>query len=231
MLTTYPRFDTQGRALEQDVVSVDPRRVITEEQLASFAADSGLDGVFVAGALSMFVTHERSGVVMWRALATTTANPMLKAEYHRMEKESEALVDAYESAITELGGDPMYVSPAARATEAIDSKAVEALLLTGGADPMTTDAKTVNVAGMGAMGCVMNVEILRSFVEESEKGSSRQTLQRLLDAVGPPSHAHHSWATEMAVQLATTAAKHKTTAKVLNKAEELVDKVQKKLST
>lgn len=231
MLTTYPNFDTEGHALEQEMVSVDPRRVITEEQLSKFAGDSGLDGVFLAGALSMFLTHERNGVVMWRALATTTANPMLKTEYHRMQKESEELVDAYETAIIKLGGNPMYVSPAARATEAIDTKAVESLLLTGGADPMTTDAKTVNIAGMGAMGCVMNVEILRSFVENSEKGQSRQTLQELLDTVGPPSHAHHQWAMEMAVKLASTAAKHQTTAKIMNKTEEVVDKIQKKLST
>jgi hypothetical protein len=228
--TLYPNFESGASALEQQMLTIDPRARVDEERLASFADGSGLDGVFLAGALSLMLTHERNCVIAFNALGNATVNPMLKAAYTRFGEDALVAVEAYEQAIFELGGDVQYVSPAAMLTEAIDSKMLEALLLSGTADPMTLDVKTISIAASGAANCVINEATLRAFVEAADDGEATQVLTRLADAVGPPAREHMEWCVSTHAKLAAQAAQHPVISKFANKAEELAVRATRKLS-
>lgn len=102
-----------------------PDHTVTEEDLQDFASGSGLNGPFLAGALSAFVTHERDGINLFTALAATTASPVLA------------------QLITELGGNPNYGGHAAQLTEGLDSKILEAFLLAGSSDAPPLDMMTI----------------------------------------------------------------------------------------
>ncbi len=203
---------------------------LTTEPPEDFAADAGLHTDFLAGCMSMFLNHERIGVEMWQLLSDTTTNPMLKGEYKRMKQESVAEVQAYEAAITELGGDTDFVSDSAKATMTMDRKLLEAVTELDDIEPVSLDSATVAAAGVGAMACVLNVDTLASFADEAKPGRSKDALKRCHDVVGPLSHQHHEWALTMQVKMATMVAKHETSSKVLSTAEGLLGKVQDKLS-
>jgi len=54
-------------------------------------------------------------------------------------------VSLLEEAIRQLGGDPIYVSPAARMTEFLGTKIMEAILLAGSVSNYSQGEATVNV--------------------------------------------------------------------------------------
>lgn len=55
-----------------------PERVVTDDAHAALSEATGLNGPFVADLLSSFVTHERCGVNLFRALGAQTQNPLIR---------------------------------------------------------------------------------------------------------------------------------------------------------
>jgi hypothetical protein len=92
------------------MTTVPPDQTVTDDDLESFAAGSDLDGPFLAGALSAFVSHERDGINLFTALAATTASPVLKTRYHAFAaaKAADAAATSLAQLITDLGGNLNY---------------------------------------------------------------------------------------------------------------------------
>ena len=68
------------------------------------------------------LAHERCGTHLYRSVAGRTNNPVLQAQYEEFGDETERHVEILEELVTAAGGNPNYVSPAARATEGTDAK-------------------------------------------------------------------------------------------------------------
>src|SRR5215207_3982864 len=141
MPTLTPTAVDGATTLPMEMTSPDPVRTVTEEQLDAFLSDSGMNGSFLAGFLSMTLTHERCGVHLVRSLTERTKNPVLKARYTAFGEKGLEHVETLEQAITELGGDPNYVAPIARAVEgADDAMLYSTFTLNGSIDVMTQEA-------------------------------------------------------------------------------------------
>jgi rubrerythrin len=131
----FPSHDTGATTKASAVVYVPPDRQVSDSQLTEQLPDNGLNMAFVADILSAVLAHERCGRHLYRSVAGRTANPVLKAKYEQFGQETERHAAVLEQLISQMGGDPMYVSPAARAVEASDTRLVETTFLLGGSSP------------------------------------------------------------------------------------------------
>lgn len=201
-------------------------RVKTDEQLASVAADSGLNGPFIADLLSSAVTHERMGVNLFRFLKAQTNNPVLGAKYGQLREESERCVDAYEELITALGGDVVYASPPARMTEGMDQHLISSFLASGSADALVQELKGVEAVLLGATLCVANTELVARLAQEAKDGPSKQAMLRAVTLLLPAQQEHVRWARETQQTMVVTQAKHPLAQKVGQVAEAVVGKIK-----
>nr|MDT0667565.1 hypothetical protein [Micromonospora sp. DSM 115978] len=121
---------------------------------------------------------------------------MLRKEYASRLDETIEAVDVWESLVQDdLGGSHQYASPAGRATEALDSKAVEALALSGSTDPMTLEQAGLQTYLVAANHCVVNARLLAAFAREADDGPSREAMRRAAGTLESTADAHVQWAT------------------------------------
>lgn len=226
MVTTAVRPETGAVIKTGPMVTAPPDRTVQDQQFDDFAAGSGLGGPFLADQLSAFIAHERMSLNLLRTLHARTDNPSLRSRYAELENETLQAVDTWERLIRGLGGNPQYASPAGRATEALDNKVVEALLLSGSADPMTFEQAGLQAFLTGANQCVANAALLSAFADEADDGATREALTSAAGTLSQAAAGHAEWATDMLRKMAVTQAKHPTIHKIGQTAEKAVDAVR-----
>jgi hypothetical protein len=130
-----------ARSLSTVMTEVPLEQSITLEELEAFAPGSGLNGRFLSNTLSGFLAHEQCGVHLYRTVAGATAISVLQQGYLRFLEQTERHVAVLEQLITRLGGDPLYVSPTARAVHAMNTHLMAGVVLAAGsAEPLDREA-------------------------------------------------------------------------------------------
>lgn len=178
-------------------VYVDPTRAVTDEELVAMADGAGLNGPFVADVLSDALMHERCGFHLYRSVAGRTHNPVLKAKYEQYGDETLTHITVLEDLIATLGGDPGYVSPAARGTEKYDTGTLEgSFLLSGSVDLMTQELMMLNAVVLAETIDHANWETLAALGEACPDGPVKDAVVRAVEQVLPQEAEHHGWAVE-----------------------------------
>jgi len=226
MPTTAVRPDTGAVLKPGPMITVAPEREVTEDHFTEFAADSGLNGPFLADQLSAFLAHERMGINLLRTLHARTDNPALRRRYADLEGETLEAVGVWEDLVARLGGTDQYASPAGRATEALDGKIIEALLLSGSADPMTFEQAGLQAYLCAARLCDANVRLLDKLADAADIGAARTTLETAVAALTPAARDHVEWAEDTLARTTVTQAKHPFARKVAQAAERATDKIR-----
>src|SRR5512143_196301 len=220
------RPETGATVKPGPMVTAIGERSVDDDQLAGFAADSGLNAPFLADLLSGCIAHERDGVNLLRTLRARANNPGLVARYGELIDETHQAVDAWEALITQLGGNSQYASPAGRSTEAMDGKLVETFILTGSADPLTMEFAGVQAVLVAASLCQANARIVARLAQDARDGASRRAMLGAVSTLEPLARSHQEWASSMLEQLAVTQAKHPIAQKAGQVAEKVVGKVK-----
>ncbi len=218
--------ETGGRTMPGPMLVAEPERLVTKDTLSSFASGSGLNGPYVAGVLSKAAQHERNGIYLYQALAAISDNPATKPKFEQFKAESMQAVDAYEGLIADLGGDPQYVSPSARMTEAMDSKLVESLLLSGSADPEAREAAGVDAALVASTMCVANTALLERIAAGADEGPARDAMVQAAEKLRPDQEKHLEFAVTTQQKMAATLSKSELAEKAMDVAENLVGKIK-----
>src|SRR4051794_37952243 len=153
---------TGGRTMPISMTVTEPAKVYTAEQLeAQILPGSGLNVPFIAGTLSSFLAHERAGACLYRVAAEHSENPMLVGKYREFGRETEEHIAIYEQLIADMGGDPHYVSPAARMVEQQGAKLLEApVLLAGSVDLLTLETSFLEAVAIAEHKCHDNWVLL-----------------------------------------------------------------------
>lgn len=219
--------DTGATIKPGPMVVAPPERVVTDAEQVAIGEATGLNGPFVADLLSSCVTHERMGVNLFRALGSMTANPLMQATFAGMRADGEAAVEAYEELITALGGSPAYASPPARMTEAMDSKLLSAFLLSGSADPLVLELKSVEAVLMATTICLANTALLENLAESVAGGPARSAMEQAASVLRPPQERHLEWA----VQAQQTMVLTQANSRLAQRAAELLEGVTGKLKS
>ncbi len=194
MTTLIVTNDKGGTAKPLPMVYVPPDRQRDETTLATFAEGSGLNGPFLADLLSDYLQHERCGVALYASLAGRTALNALRAGYERFGEQTENHVRVLEELITTLGGDPLYVSPAARATCKTGTALVEGtFILAGSVDAVTQELVMLDAVLLAEARDHANWQFLAQLAELAS-GAAAEALVAAVAEVQPDEDEHLGWA-------------------------------------
>jgi hypothetical protein len=224
--------DTGGTTMPIGMTIAEPERARTDVDLSTAAElDGGLNVPFVLGTLSAFLAHERAGAALYAVAAEHSTNPMLADKYAEFGAETIEHVAIYEGLIAELGGDPNYISPAARMTEQFGSKLLEApMLLAGSVDAVSLETNFLEAVILAEHKCHDNWHLLSAFAGDLPEGAIRDAIIDAVARVEPQEDEHISWATNTWQQLAVTQAKQPAASKAMSSVEGVINKVKDALS-
>jgi rubrerythrin len=159
--------------------------------------DGGLNAPFVADLLSACLAHERCGVHLYRSIAGRSTMPDLRERYEALRTETETHVALLEALISDTGGNPMYVSPAARATEGAAARLVETTwVLDGSLDTVTAELAMLEAVLLAETKNHDNWELLGELADAMTAGSWRDSLQAAVDQVLNQEDDPLGWARE-----------------------------------
>jgi rubrerythrin len=211
------------------MVSAVPDLIVQDDDLAGFAAGSGLNSPFVADLLGAAIAHERDGVNLFRMLAATSNNPVLIKKFGDLAQEAMQASKVWAELIVGLGGNPNYVSPPGRMTETMDAKIVESFLGAGSADPLTLEMAGVQATLAAATLCVAFVDALTTLADEAD-GQAADKMRDAATVLIPTAADHVAWAGKQLNTMVVTFGKHGMAQKVGQAAEKMVGKVKDALS-
>jgi hypothetical protein len=174
----------------------DPAATVTPADLKQpFPAELRLDRGFLADVLSSMLTHERCGVHLYRSVATRAVGSSLRERFEAFGGETLRHVELLEELITSAGGNPGYVSPSARATEARASKLLEStFLLAGSIDPVTAELGLVEAVFLAETIDHANWQTMARLRDALPQGDLRAAVERAVAEVEPQEDEHLEWA-------------------------------------
>lgn len=227
MPTLTPTKDTGARTKATALLYVEPDIVMTDDELAALAPDVEMNVPFVMDVTSAMLAHERCGVHLYRSVAGRTLNPMLKRRYESAADAVLQAVEVLEDVVTSAGGNPSYVSPAARATQGMDTKLLESTFaLAGSLDLMTQEMAMLDAVLLAESMAKANWETLAVLAGQLPDGDLKASFQAAADQIGPVKDEGFTWAKETKMKLVVLQAESSTPATVGAKAEELVERIK-----
>jgi rubrerythrin len=227
MTILVPTKATGATAKTAEMTYVEPAQQVTDDELAAVLPDTGLDMAFVADFLSAALTHERCGRHLYRSVAARTNNPVLKRRYETFGEETERHAEVLEDLIAGMGGNPSYVSPAARGVEGADTKLVESTSLLGGSlDVMTREMVMLQAVFLAECLDHAHWRTIAELADHLPDGDLRDRWARAVGEVEPEEDEHLEWAREAMEKMVVLQAASSTMTAVGAKAEELVETVR-----
>jgi hypothetical protein len=225
--TLTPTYETGATTKASAVVYVPPDRQVTDNQLAERLPDAGLNMPFIADILSAVLAHERCGRHLYRSVAGRTNNPMLKSKYEQFGAETERHAGILEQPIASMGGDPMYVSPAARAVEGSDTKLLESTFLLGGSvDIMTQEMVMLDAVLLAESLDHANWTAMTELAGDLPDGALKEAFVAAVTEVGVEENDHLMWARDTKTALIRLQARSRMMAAAGAKAEGLVETIR-----
>ena len=185
---------TGGRTWPIGQTVTAPETAVPAEEAAAFAPDSGLEGFYFVDIMSAFLGHERDGVHLYRTVAGLTSHPELRQAFEEFGEETAQHVAIYEQLVVALGGDPAYVSPAARLNEFQNTKLLEGLLLSSSVDVPTFDLALVDAVAVAEAKCHANWMFLAELAEELPDSTPRTAIEGAVAQVMEQEEKHYGWA-------------------------------------
>jgi rubrerythrin len=202
-MATMTTKQTGGRAPLMTTVSFSPPECAMDaDRLAAFLAGTGLDGRFMADLLSSCLMHEQCGLHLYRTALSMTDNPALRHKYQEFGSETEEHIRIFEELITACGGQPGYVSPTARLTEALDTKIHEAVItLPDGADQAAFELAILEAVVLAETKCHADWSLIQQLAAELPEGEARSAFQAAVDQVEQQEDEHVRWSKETWTEL------------------------------
>jgi rubrerythrin len=230
-VTTTTKLTGGTTLLMTPMTVTEPETAMPADRLDSFLEDTGLNGRFMADLLSSFLAHEQGGFHLYRTVSTLTNNPMLQAKYKEFGGQTESHISVLEQLISGLGGNPGYVSPAARMVEAMNTKMVEAVvLLCGAADENTREQAMLEAVILAETKDHANWKLLGQLAEQMPDGEAKEAFLDAAGQVEDQEDEHLEWASSTWEKLVMTQAQSSLAQKGMEMAEKAVGKVKDVLS-
>lgn len=194
--------DSGGTAKPVSALYVPPELQVLDAGEDTALAQAGLRTDVVADLLSACLAHERCGVHLYRSVAGRSDDLTLRERYEVFGAETEEHVRILEELVARAGGDPHYVSPAARATEMAGAGLMESTYLLGGSIDLATQELTMLEAVMLAEAKDHeNWELLAQLAARMTAGAVRDAFTAASAEVLAEEVQHYSWARDTRAQL------------------------------
>jgi hypothetical protein len=227
MAILEPTAVTGARSAPNPMTYVDPARAMLPDENDTFLEGTTLNGSFVADLLSEMLAHERSGARLYRSVAERTNNPVLEERDRHFGNETVEHVELLESLISELGGDPGYVSHTARATEKSGTTLLEStFLLAGSIDLLTQEFVMLDAVLLAEAKDHANWSCLAAMVEDLPENDVRSAFESAVDEVEVQEDEHLRWAQDMRCRMISLQFRSGPTTTLSMKAEEVIARIK-----
>jgi hypothetical protein len=141
--------------------------------------------------LSEFLMTEQCGLQLYRVVGDRSIVPELRSRYEEFGREAAHNREVLVQLITQLGGDPDYVSPTARLVQYKSSKLLGAARVAGGLSMAEAEVSDLENVLLAETKDHANWHLLQQLTLSGEQG---QALQAAVDAVEDQKDEHLSWA-------------------------------------
>lgn len=220
-MTTVVTKATGGSAKPVGALYIEPALQVPDAGSGTALVDTGLQPSLTADLLSACLAHERCGVHLYRSVWARTTLDELRERYQHFGEETLEHVRLLEELITASGGDPMYVSPSARATEKAGAGLVESTyILDGSVDPATAELAMLEAVVLAEAKDHANWELLAQLAAAMSEGEVRTQLEAVSSQVLAQEEEHVTWArdtrAEMLFGLATGGARARGSAETID---------------
>jgi len=145
--------------------------------------------------LSEFLMVEQGGLELYRVAASRSTTPKLKARYEEFGRQTAHHREVLVHLITQLGGDPDYVSPTARLVQYKASKLLESSLQIDGLSAEEIEANDLENLLLAETKDHADWHIL-SQLAQSAAGPMKEPLQAAVAEVEEQEDEHLEWARE-----------------------------------
>jgi rubrerythrin len=194
-MTTVVTREAGGTAKPVGALYLEPACEVLDAGTATALVGIGLNPAVLADLLSACLAHERCGVHLYRSVAARTSIPDLRGQYEHFGEETLEHVAVLEQLIRDAGGDPAYVSPSARATEAAASAILgTTYLLRGSVDTTTAELSMLEAVLLAETKDRANWELLAELSGLMADGDVRDQLEAAATEVLVQEEEHHTWA-------------------------------------
>jgi rubrerythrin len=220
MTIITPTRTTGARGMPIAMTEVPPDVAMPPAELQRLGADAGVNGAFVSDLLSAFLAHEQCGVHLYRTVAGATGNPMLEAKYRDFLGDTERHVEILMRLISQLGGDPQYVSPSARLVHAMNTHLILGVVLgAGSADELPREMAMLEAVLLAETKDHADWSLLATLCDDLPDGPTREALRRAVAEVEPEEDEHVEWARTTWQRMTMMQAKSSTMMKITDFAE------------
>lgn len=197
--------DTGGTAKPVGALYIPPELQVRDAGEDTALAGTGLDPGFLADLLSACLAHERCGVQLYRSVGGRTGDATLRERYAAFGAETEEHVGILEALVAGAGGDPQYVSPAARATEKAGAGLVGCTYLLGGSiDVAAQELAMLEAVMLAEAKDHANWEVLSMLAGQMAAGDVRDAFTNATAQVLVQEETHFGWARDTRAQLLLT---------------------------
>jgi rubrerythrin len=186
--------ETGAKTMPLGMAVAEPACQVTGAQLMTFADDVKGNSIFLANLVSAFSAHERCGLHLYRTAAGMTRFEEWRAKYEEFGEQTAEHIRILAELTTQLGGDPMYVSPQARMTEFCDAKLMEAILLAGSVDILTMELTTLEAVFLAEQKCHANWALLKTLAGQMTDSPARRAIEQAVTQVEDQEDEHVRWA-------------------------------------
>ena len=227
MTILTPTAASGARSVPEEMTYVDPARQVVPDERAEVLAGTGLNGPFVADLLSDVLAHERCGAQLYRSIAQRTNNPVLKKQYEHFGNQTVEHVEILEQLVARLGGDPGYVSPAARTTTKAGTGLLEStFLLTGSVDLMTQELVMLDAVLLAEAKDHANWSGLAQLTASLPDGDVRDAFTDAVEKVEPQEDEHLNWASDTRAKMISAQATSRSVRIVGETADKVVANIR-----
>jgi rubrerythrin len=186
--------ETGAKTMPIGMTVAEPACQMSGTQLMSFGQDVEGNSIFLANLISAFSAHERCGVHLYRTAAGMTQFDEWRDRYTEFGAQTAEHIRILAELTTQLGGNPMYVSPQARMTEFFDAKLMEPILLAGSVDLMTMEITTLEAVLLAEQKCHSNWELLKTLAGRMSDSPARRAIEQAVAQVEDQEDEHVRWA-------------------------------------
>jgi rubrerythrin len=145
--------------------------------------------------LSEFLMVEECGFHLYQVVAGRSKTPRLKAKYQEFGRETAHHREVLTKLITQLGGDPNYISPSARVAEFKAAKLLESSLAVDGLSQEEIEMGDLENVLLAETKDHADWHVLGQMTQQAS-GKIKEALQAAVEEVESQEDEHVTWARE-----------------------------------
>jgi rubrerythrin len=143
--------------------------------------------------LSEFLMVEECGFHLYQVVAGRSKTPKLKARYQEFGRETAHHREVLTKLITQLGGDPNYISPSARVAQYKAAKLLESSLAVDGLSQEEIEMSDLENVLLAETKDHADWHVLEQMVQQAS-GKMKEALQAAVEEVESQEDEHFTWA-------------------------------------